>query len=156
MHRWKVIGRGFAGWHAQAPNVSSSGGQLDPYTYRPGVECAGYLAEAEDGALVYDADHLRDNPAAFTSFVIHGPMLDTSLGDDDTSRFTSDGRRTLSTMNGPGGLSGAFSTIATLAQDETFNGLDSVGSNVYKALLRREVPGIRIGHVVAGQIVWED
>lgn len=68
---WQVIGRGFNGWHATGDGISSSGGELMPYDYWTGAKVAGYLAEAKEGALVYDA---RDaEPEAFITLVMRGP-----------------------------------------------------------------------------------
>lgn len=44
MATWHVIGRGWNGWHAEGVNVSGTGGDL-----------CGYVAQAFDGATVYDA-----------------------------------------------------------------------------------------------------
>ena len=155
MTRWYVIGRGFAGWHAEGINVSSSGGNLMPYTYWTGEQCTGYLAEAAEGCLVYDAEHLEKDDAASDAFmhlVISGPMVKPSLQPDETDRF-GDSERETALMMSPA-LGGAFKTYALAAQYEEFTGLDYVGVGVYEALLRK-VPGIKIGHVHNGSVVWE-
>ena len=154
--RWHVIGRGFAGWHAEGVNVSSSGGQLMPYTYWTGEQCSGYLSEAVEGALVYDVSHLeRDEVAseAFMHLVISGPIVKPSLPPDGVSRFGKS-EREAALMMSPA-LGGAFKTYALAAQAEGFSGLDYVGVGVYEALLRT-VPGIKIGHVHNGEVVWEE
>jgi hypothetical protein len=144
MNSWNtpygVIGRGKAGWHAAAHNVSSSGGTLD-----------GYLAQAAEGALVYDADGADYD--AFSDLVISGPMVDPGLAPGTVRRFT-DGE-TAQAMCGPGGLEGAFKSLAMAAQSPTYSGLDSVACDVYATLLAT-VPGVKIGYVRAGAVVWRE
>mgnify|MGYP001589621265 CR=1 FL=1 len=152
--RWAVIGRGFNGWHAAAPNVTSSGGHLDDYLWR-GEPTTGYASEAAEGALVYDAEACEADEAgrnAYIDLVLRGPMLDCALPPDGVSKFSLEGRQAARRMLD--GLQGAFATYATLAQDEKFTGLDYVGLGIYEALLRR-VPGIKIGRVRGGKVIWE-
>src|SRR5262249_41280187 len=133
-----IIGRGKAGGHAAAHNVSSSGGTLE-----------GYVARARDGALVYDADGAEYD--AFVDLVISGPMVDVDLPAGAVKRFT-DGETAARMVDG---LEGAFKTLAVLAQDARFGGLDYVAVDVYEALLGR-VPGVKIGHVRDGVVIWDD
>jgi len=153
-NKWHVVGRGFAGsWHAEEINVSSSGGSLTPYTYWTGEKCTGYLAEAIEGALVYDAEHLeRDEVAskAFIHLVISGPIVKPSLPPDEVDSFSASDKKCALEMSPA--LGGAFKTYALLAQCEGFGGLDCVGVGVYEGLLRR-IPGIKIGHVHNGEII---
>ena len=130
-YEWKFIGRGFAGWHAQAGkehnNASSSGGQLEPYTYWTGEKCAGYAQEAVEGCPVYDASACEDDEAArnaFISLVVRGPLVDADLED-----------------KGPQAYASARS-------------LDYVP--VAEIIRRvRRIKGVRIGKVVKGKVVWE-
>lgn len=151
-----VIGRGFGGWHAHGINCSSSGGSLDPYTYWTGELCSGYRQRAVEGALVYDAAHLEDTPAAraaFYALVIQGPMVDTALPPHGVRRF-SEGERACARSMLPG-LGGAFVPLARRAvADRAFGGLDTVGIAIYRRLLA-EVPGIRLGHIEGEEVVWE-
>jgi hypothetical protein len=137
--RYGVIGRGKAGWHAAAHNVSSSGGTFDHY-----------VTQAAEGALVYDADGADYD--VYAGLVIGGPMVDPSLPPGGVRRFTD--RETAARMAGPGGLTGAFKDLADAAQDERYSGLDSVACDVYERLLRR-VPGVKIGHVRGGVVEWD-
>lgn len=137
---WHIIGRGFNGWHAKGTHswgdghggeVSSSGGGLDEF-----------LPEAMPGALVYDAEHLRDVPAGdvFAQLVIKGPMLDVKLAPWQHRDFIGDTTRTL-----PEG------SPVTAAE---FRSLDSVGLGVMRALYA-QVPGIFLGTVTAeGRVEW--
>lgn len=147
--KWQVIGRGFNGWHATGVDVSSSGGQLDPYEYWTGVKCSGYLAEAAEGALVYDAQDA--DAGAFTSFVMRGPMVSPALPPDGVDRFSKADRETALRM--APALGGGFKTLAVMAQSEQFSGMDRVGVAVYESLLRK-VPGVKIGKVHNGAVVW--
>ena len=77
--RWALIGRGFAGWHADGvPEVTATS-----TTTCRGSGCyaatPSYAADAIEGAPVYDAAHLRgtDGAAAFCVWV-YGP--DSTLG----------------------------------------------------------------------------
>ena len=150
-YRYHVVGRGKAGWHAKGINVSSSGGDLENGVYWTGAPTTGYRHQAVDGALIYDAKDADD--AAFTRFVISGPMVDPSLDPEGVDRFGAEDRATAARM--APSLDGAFGVLAVMAQSDTFSGLDSVGVNVYRRLLR-QVPGIKIGTIRAGGIIeWE-
>jgi hypothetical protein len=136
---WLKIGRGFAGWHANKDCCSSSGGSLE-----------GYIEEAAEGCLVYDAEGTDFN--TFAKLVISGPMVKFTLPAGQVERFSDEDRAAARRMLP--GLSGGFDTVATLAQSITYCGLDYVALDVYEALLRA-VPGMKVGHVVKGKIVWE-
>lgn len=154
-NRWHVIGRGFAGWHATGKNVSSSGGDAydRAYTRADGSvdERKGYLSEAYAGCLVYDASEA--DAAAYTRHVISGPMVDPSLKPYEVERFTSRDRENARAMLPA--LGGGFRALATLAvTDAAFGGLDKVGVKVFAALLR-SIPGVKVGWVRKGTVVWE-
>lgn len=51
-------------------------------------------------------------------------------------------------------LGGGYKTLALAAQDDKFTGLDCVGVAVYERLLRK-VPGVKIGKVSNGAVIWE-
>lgn len=146
--QWYVIGRGFAGWHARGINVSSSGGDLEPRPWGAGGMTTGYLSEAIDGCLIYDA--IDADPAAFTRLVLAGPMVDPKLPADGVDRFAN--RATAAAM--APALVGAFGTIAALASTPSYGGLDTVGVGVFRALLAT-VPGIKLGTVIGGVIRWD-
>ncbi len=110
----------------------------------------GYLQDAAEGCLVYDAEGA--DREVFSALVISGPMCDPALPPEGVSRFGADLREAATRM--APGLAGAFGTLATLAQSPSYSGLDTVGVDVYRDLLRT-VPGIKIGRVVSGQIEWE-
>lgn len=145
--RWSLIGRGLAGWHATAKSMTSDGGQLEPYTYWTGERCAGYAAEAEEGALVYDAS--KADAVAFVNLVVMGPMVDPGLDPHEVRKF--DDHEALGRMLPA--LEGGYATVAaaTLAG---LCSLDCVGVGVYEHLLRK-VNGIRIGRVHGGRVEWE-
>lgn len=148
--KWAVIGRGFNGWHATGDGVSSSGGSLEDYTYWTGKKCNGYLTEAAEGALVYDAENADVN--AFVSLVVNGPMVNPAIPPDAVHAFDQRGRESLARM--APALGGGYKTLAIAAQDDKFTGLDSVGVAVYERLLRK-VPGVKIGKVLNGAVQWE-
>lgn len=136
--KWAVIGRGFAGWHATGLNTTGSGGDI-----------ADYLASAADGALVYDAEDA--DRGAYVRHVMAGPMLDPSLPPDGVKKFGEDLADTAAHMLP--GLSGGFAVLAAAAQSPSYGGLDSVGVGVFERLLRA-IPGVKIGHVQGGVVVW--
>ena len=150
---YHLIGRGFAGWHARGLGddncaVSSSGGNIDPYKYWTGVDCLGYRQEAIDGAIVYDAAHLEDNPTAskeFIHFVFAGPMFDPSLKANQINRFND--RQTIEVDN--------LDALTFGFDGADIRGLDMVGSGVYLALLKR-IPGIKLGTVKDKEVIWFD
>jgi hypothetical protein len=138
---WSVIGRGKAGWHAKAADeysTSSSGGDLK-----------GYLADAADGALVYDADEAEYG--AYVDLVFAGPMCDPNLGEYECRRFGAQDRETLARMSP--GLGGGFLAVAALEKVGLCS-LDYVGVGAYRDLLRA-VPGVKVGSVKAGEVCWE-
>lgn len=149
--QWHVVGRGFAGWYAEGIDVSSSRGTLERY-----------LRDAADGALVYDADHLQDDDdrRAYVSFVVNGPMVDPKLAPGTVNSLTRGERQVAGMMTGPGGLQGEFRTLALMAQDETYSGLDRVAVDVYERLLRAACPNVRFGRVMystdRAYVRWED
>ena len=151
-HKWQVIGRGKAGWHAKSLACSSSGGELEQRRYASGAVSPGpgYAAEALDGALVYDAEQADE--AAFRDFVISGPMLDLHLPPGGVRRFGAEGRETARRMLP--GLAGAYRTLAAVAQSESYTGLDQAGLGIWERLLRA-IPGVRFGRVRSGQVEWE-
>lgn len=148
--RWYVIGRGFNGWHAEGLDVSSSGGCLEDYTHWTGQKCKGYVSDAYSGCLVYDASEATF--AAFSRLVMSGPMVSPKLGLFEVSRFSDKDRATAALM--APGLAGTYKALAIAAQDPEYGGLDCVGIGIYEKLLRK-VPGIRIGKVIKGAVVWE-
>lgn len=154
MRQWKVIGKGHSGWHADAGNMSSS-------SYDPGDDRRdAYVAEAAEGCLVYDASEADAD--AFVRFVLGGPMCKPGLEAPEV--FGAEDRKRALSMCGPGGLTGGFDTLVYLEAAQAaapgrkfsgFGGLDQVPPAVYAALLRKHVPGTKIGHVENGVIVWE-
>ena len=137
---WLEVGCGHAGWHASKHHCSSSGGSLE-----------GYLAEAAEGCLVYDAE--KADPNAFIKYVVSGPVVGYDLPAGSVDKFSLDDRKAMSLMSP--GLSGGFETIATIALDTKYTGLDRVSLDVYEVLLRA-VPGMKVGHVKNGKVVWEE
>lgn len=133
---YKVIGRGKVGWHAKSESCSSSGGTL-----------ATYLKEADEGALVYDAEDAEYS--AFVNLTLHGPMVKVSLPAGEIEGFKD--KEALARMLP--GLEGGFRTIA-LSNMAGVSSLDYVAIDIYEGLLRG-VPGMKIGHVRNGSIVWE-
>jgi hypothetical protein len=136
--KWTCLGRGLAGWHASARDCSSSGGTLE-----------GYVENAEENALVYDADEADEG--AFIKHVLSGPMLSHSLHPDADDKFTDADRKAAARMMPA--LGGGFKTLAALSQSESYSGLDRVGIGIYERLLL-QIPGIKIGRVVTGRVVW--
>lgn len=133
--RYKLIGRGFAGWHATGTSIvggkacrtDSSGG---------GWELERYLETAEDGALVYDAAHLEADPATYAAYVTHvvkGPMANPEL---------------------PAGHIQGVISPAKKWQGEKIRSLDTVALDIFERLLR-ELPGdVKIGRVKDGKVNW--
>lgn len=124
---YQVIGRGFNGWHAEGLGASSSGGALEYY-----------LADATEGALVYDASEADYD--AFSRFVITGPMLNLSLEPFETRPF--DGHDSL------------ILEASGLKELAALGGLDYAGIGLYETLLR-QVPGLKVGWVNDGNVFWE-
>jgi hypothetical protein len=152
---YRLIGRGFGGWHASGVShgnkVSSRGGALLPEAWWAGGHTKGYLQEAAEGCLVYDASEADE--AVFAALVIGGPMCDPTLEPFEVDGFSDKDRATAQAMMP--GLEGGYKTLALVAQSRTYSGLDCVGVGIYEGLLRK-VPGIKIGHVKQGAIEWDE
>lgn len=141
----KLIGRGLNGWHStgtdQGNRCSSSGGTLE-----------GYLSEAEDDCLIYDA-HGADE-GAFASFIITGPMADFTLKPGEVKKFGE--QATLARMMP--GLGGSYRTIGAAAlqfvEEEKLGSLDYVAVDVWMTLLKEKVSGVLFGKVINHAIVW--
>jgi hypothetical protein len=82
-------------------------------------------------------------------------MLDLSIPPDGERRFSDCSKRIAAHMLP--GLGGAYKTLAEAATDPQagYTSLDFVGVEVWFKLLREAVPGIKIGRVRDGMIVWE-
>ncbi len=127
----RLIGRGQRGWHVSgksAPNCSFSGS---------GGTIEGYLSEAPEGCPVYDASEA--DAASFISFVVSGPMVNHDLASGQVSRWMA-----------PRETREDFGAVT-----EDLTGLDYVAVDVYLALLRAKVPGVKIGKVSGVGIAWE-
>jgi len=126
--QWAIIGKGFAGWHAEdtTGKVSSSGGQLEDR----------YASEAIDGALVYDASNVEYS--TYSAFVIRGPMVNPGLPAGMIRKMLDTPRK--------------FEP----AVDRIGNGiaLADVALDVYESFLR-QVPGIKFGRIHKGRVLWE-
>jgi len=149
--KWTLIKRGKGGWcAANDSGCNSSGGMLEDYTYWTGQPCKGYLSEAVEGCIVYDAEVADD--AAFIQLVVSGPMLKMELG-DRVQRFSDDPSLVQAAAAMRPGLEGAFGTLVDVALSG-LSSLDYVGWPVYRKLLE-QVGGVRFGKVVRGKVVWE-
>jgi len=136
-----IIGRGLNGWHATGlegkNRCSSSGGTLE-----------GYLAQAADDTPIYDA--AKANVGDFASFVCNGPMADCTLPAGEVNRFGAG--KSLAAMAPH--LGGGFRAIAAGAL-AGITSLDFVATDVYLALLRERVPGVKFGVVKDHKVEWE-
>ena len=138
--QYKIIGKGKRGWHAQSAGCSSDGGTLEKYA-----------KEAAENCLVYDAKDVEYS--LFAQFICHGPMVGVDLPENTVDRFTAQDREAAKRMLP--GLSGGFETLAKVAiEHESYCGLDKVSLDVYEKMLRK-LPGMRIGHVIDGAVIWE-
>lgn len=145
---WKIIGRGRVGWHADGVTadgnkVSGSGGSLE-----------GYLAESGEGVLVYDAKEANDGD--FVAMVYAGPICDPTLKEGEVHKF---GDKVALARMLPG-LGGAFATIGVMALledgDNRIGSMDFVAPDLYMAMLKSKVKGIKLGKTNdKHQVVWE-
>lgn len=164
---WTVIGRGKAGWRAERPGCSGSGGTLEAVSYppRPYINDQpyyrdGYLAEAAEGCHVYDAD--ATDYSAYVQHVLSGPMLSVGLADDECQRFGRAEQDAAARMLP--GLGGGFEALAAdgiasaNSPTRTYSSLDRVGWGIFRGLLEA-LGGVRFGIVktVNGvkTVVWE-
>lgn len=140
--QWLVIGRGKVGWHARGFDddknaVSSNGGSLEEY-----------LKEAVVGCMVYDA--LNADHDAFIKYVYCAPILDLALKPNEVRHFQD--HKVLTAILPA--LGGAFETIGQIGLNN-IGSIDSVGIDVMRALLAK-IPGIRLGIVISGRVVWQE
>lgn len=145
--KWAVIGRGQNGWHAATLNggCSSSGGSLEDRTYPGNQVQKGYLSEALEGCVIYDASGA--DYEAFARHVICGPMLKMGI---ESERFTD--HETAARMLPA--LEGSYGTVVKMALSG-YSSLDYVGWPIFRALLEK-IGGVKFGVVHAGQVIWED
>jgi hypothetical protein len=138
-----LLARGKNGWHAQLlgawGKASSSGGSLEDY-----------LGDAIEGCPCYDADEADYD--AFLDVIFKFPMVDATLKAGEIKRFNNGDKETLVAMLP--GLGGDFKTIGKMVLSG-FSSVDYVAADVYLQLLKDKVPGIKIGHVSQGKIVWD-
>jgi hypothetical protein len=125
--------------------VSGSNGTLE-----------GYLAEADDGCIVYDASEA--NSASFIEWVISGPMLDPALKPGTDNKFTKKDLKALARM--APGLEGGFRTAGALAAAGALDGKkygsgDFVALDIWMVHFKKAVPDVKWGKVIKGQVVWE-
>jgi hypothetical protein len=157
---WTIIGRGKAGWWAERPGCSGSGGTLETingtrFDGRP-FSSAGYLADAAEGCHVFDAD--ATDYSAYVNHVMSGPILSASLADNEVQTFGPDLQAAAARMMP--GLSGGFEVLAadgiasTQSTRRTYSSLDRVGWGIFRGLLEA-LGGVRFGTVRGGKVVWE-
>lgn len=147
--KWACIHRGKNGWAAESFDGStSSGGLLEDRVYSDGEKRLGYLSNAIDGAVVYDAENA--DYAAFAALVVAGPILKMCLyGVRKFDRET--GARMLPA------LEDGFHSVTQLAlaqPPEQLGSLDYCDWATYRKLLEK-IAGVRFGVVRGGQVVWE-
>lgn len=159
----QIIGRGWNGWHAHGAGFTLTGGTLLPQPWWTGAEIAagftdrrtvGYLENAPDGTLVYDAEDA--DPESFTRHVIDGPILDCSLGPWSYNKFIPSslgGRRMIIDLLTPD-LKGrpTFYSMSLRVLNMEWNAYDYVGVGIFECLLRK-VNGIRMGRVRRGEVM---
>ncbi len=137
----KLIGRGLVGWHAEGigryGRFSSTGGSLEDY-----------LKQASDGTLIYDASEADSD--AFIDFVFKGPMSDCTLNPGEYHKFQDMEALKRMVVN----LKGGFQFLGAMAL-AGFSSMDTVATDIYLALLREKVPGVKIGTVKNHQVEWE-
>jgi len=92
-----------------------------------------YISEAIENCLVYDADSVDYD--IFWDSVVKGPMLDLNLSPNTVHKFIEN-------------------VVRAPQSDENYNGFDKVGIEAFEKLLRK-LPGIKMGRVNNGQVVWE-
>jgi hypothetical protein len=144
----KLIGKGRGGWHASGV---SQWGTVSCSSYDTREEqLLKFAAQAEDGALVYDAS--KAGPE-FEIMVVSGPMFDPRLPPDGVDRFTKGDRSVMIRMMP--GFEGGFKDLAEAALSETYCGFDKVGSGIYESIISA-IPGVRVGHVREGKVVWKE
>jgi hypothetical protein len=92
-----------------------------------------YVSEAVENCLVYDADNVDYD--MFWDIVVKGPMADTSLPEKTVKKFIENETR-------------------LVTDQEQFRAFDSVSLDVYETILR-QLPGMKIGRVTHGRVIWE-
>jgi hypothetical protein len=148
-----LIGRGKNGWHCAYVGEKEPlqcGGFSQTTSSGSGGSLENYASSAPDGTPVYDADSAE--VGSFAHLVIAGPMVDVRLQPGQVKKFGQDDKRTLLGMLPQ--LQGAFNTIGCLAMAD-LSSLDYVAVDVYLAILKENVPGVRFGTVKGGKVEWE-
>lgn len=144
--KWFLIGRGKNGWHAagmEGPHqkVTSSGGTLE-----------GYLQEAESGAAVYDAEEA--DMATFVRWTYRGPMVNIALKDGEVHRFM-EGEASVEMMPTGNGYQAADLDRLLYDGSHKVGALDYVALDLYMAMMKYQVPGVKTGKVIGHAIQWD-
>lgn len=123
-------------------------GYENPETFEQRTAAGDYAEYALEGVPVVDKRALlRLKPGLAVSMPMH--RADLAPGTSDA--FTDRHRETALQMML--GLCGGFASLATLAQSQTFSGMDYVATDIYLELWRQA--GARIGRMQSGRITWE-
>jgi hypothetical protein len=138
--KWEVIGRGLRGWHATSSESSSCGSALGDY-----------VENAKEGAIIYDAIDVDEK--VFIKFVMNGPVCSPGLPPGTNERFRTELLDSAKRMLP--GMEGIWKDQLSMAiNNPDYCGLDRVSPDVYEEFLRK-VPGMKVGHIREGKIVWD-
>jgi hypothetical protein len=135
--RYKIIGRGLAGWHADAGTVETGGinggGTYSTKESSSGGSLENYVSKAVKGCLVYDASEADAD--IFSNHVYTEPMVDVDLP--------------------AGNIRMALSKEAeAFVSGIKLRSIDYVSIDIFEKMLRR-IPGMKFGKVMKGKVVWE-
>jgi hypothetical protein len=128
---WAVIGKGFSGWHANGKTYGNC--KTNTSTYDPSEAClVRFAIDGEEGALVYDAS--GSDEEEFTKLIISGPMVNVDLPSQSCQRL--------------------FEEVTPYSTEVKLSSIDYVSPDVYREMLSK-IPGVRLGHIEGGKVVWE-
>lgn len=143
--KWFLIGRGKNGWHASGlengNKVSSSGGTLQEY-----------LQESDDGVIIYDAEDA--DMATFVRWTYRGPMVNILLKNGEVHRFM-EGKPSVDMMATESGYQAADLDRLLYDGSHKVGALDYVALDLYMAMMKYQVPGVKTGKVIGHAIQWD-
>ena len=147
MKKGLMIDFGLGGHGIEFGAHSRLSGYENPESFQERYAKGDYKEYDLGGAVVIDK---RIPVTERPSLALSMPMVNVDLPKGETEPFTDKARESARYMIP--GLGGSFQTLALLAQDKTYSGLDYVSLDIYASLWRKA--GARIGRFTGGRIVW--
>ena len=132
----------------QGDTASSLSGYENPESFVERCRKGDYAEyDLEDAYIIDKREILQENPTlAYTV-----PMVSTSIDPGAVDKLSHKTKKQAAFLEPA--LQGSFGTLARLAQEPEYSGLDYVGLNIYRGIWRAY--GAKTGIFKNGSIVWD-